>query len=135
MDKQALIESARELIGVPFVHEGRSLSGLDCYGLLIVLGTRHGIPVPIERGYGLRPSARHMRLRLEQYARRVPLAEIALADILHIKFANEPQHLALVSLVSPLMIIHADAVVGRVVEHRIDAEWRSKIRGVYRVPA
>lgn len=121
------------MLGTPFRHEGRSESGVDCYGLLIVLGKKHDIPVPIESGYGRRPSGLHMKRMLDLYANRVPRDAIGLADILHMKFEDEPQHLALVSSTDPLMVIHADATAGRVVEHRLDAEWRARIRGVYRV--
>ena len=133
MDRQALIESARAMIGTPFKHEGRSIRGVDCYGMFIVLGIEHGIPVPIETGYGKRPSGLHMKRMLELYANNVQRSEIQSGDILHIKFNDEPQHLALVSSTDPLMIIHADAIAGRVVEHRLDKEWMSKVRGAYRV--
>ena len=133
MDRQALIESARAMIGTPFKHEGRSIRGVDCYGMFIVLGIEHGIPVPIETGYGKRPSGLHMKRMLELYANKVQRSEIQSGDILHIKFNDEPQHLALVSSTDPLMIIHADAIAGRVVEHRLDKEWMSKVRGAYRV--
>ena len=133
MDKQKLIDAAREMVGVPFRHEGRSPSGVDCYGLLIVLGQRFGIDVPIEIGYGRRPSGRHMRMRLEEYSTPVHRDDISPGDILHIKYDQEPQHLAIVSNREPLRIIHADSIIGRVVEQGVDASMRNKIRGVYRV--
>ena len=133
MDKLKLIEEARTWIGVPYMHEGRSRTGVDCYGLLIVLAEKFCIDAPIEKGYGLRPSGRHMRLQLERYADPIERSALGIGDILHIKWAIEPQHLAIVSNVDPLRIIHADALVGRVVEHGVTDFWRHKIRGCYRI--
>lgn len=133
MDKQKLVDIARQWLGTPFRHEGRSATGVDCYGLLIVVAQQAGIDVPIESGYGKRPSGAHMRSRLLQYADPVPITDIQAGDILHIKFNAQPQHLAIVSSVAPLRIIHADAIAGRVVEHGLSDEWRAKVRGCYRV--
>lgn len=133
MDKLRLVNVARQWLGTPFRHEGRSAAGVDCYGLLIVVATETGLDIPIESGYGKRPSGSHMRKMLEQYATPVPISEMQLADILHVKFSDQPQHLAIVSGVAPLRIIHADAIAGRVVEHGLSDEWRSRVRGCYRV--
>ncbi len=35
-----------DLIGVPFVHGGRSRDGLDCYGVVLELFKRRGIALP-----------------------------------------------------------------------------------------
>lgn len=36
----------RELLGIPYVNGGRSLEGLDCYGLVRLLKQRQGIDIP-----------------------------------------------------------------------------------------
>ena len=133
MDRQTLIDAARELVGTPFLHEGRSPAGVDCYGLLIVLAQRFGLDIPIERGYGLRPSARHMREQLRANATPIAPGELLPGDLLHMKWGDQPQHLAIVSSVAPLRIIHADGIVGRVVEHGLTKPWRERVRGCYRV--
>lgn len=135
MDRQALVDSARALLGVPFRHEGRSPTGVDCYGLLIVVGRANGLDVPIETGYGLRPSGRHMRDQLRAYCDPIGLAEAQPGDILHLKWGREPQHLAIVSDVDPLRILHADGIIGRVVEHGLTGDWRESVRGAYRIKA
>ena len=50
-------------------------------------------------------------------------------DLLLMRFAGEPQHLA---VFTGETIIHAYQATGRVVEHSLDDKWRRRIVRVYR---
>jgi cell wall-associated NlpC family hydrolase len=133
LDRLRLVSAARDWLGVPYQHEGRSRTGVDCYGLLIVVAQETGFPCPVESGYGLRPSPRHIRNRLDVYAVRIRFDEISTGDVLWLKYGAQPMHFAIVSCTDPMRIIHSDSVAGKVVEHVLDERWQTMIRGAYRV--
>lgn len=128
------VAEARTWIGTPFLHQGRTRHGIDCAGVAIKCAHRLGISTFDIDGYSRVPSNGMMRRLLREHTEEIPLANIDIADLLHMAFATEPQHIVIVSSIDPVMIIHADSVVGRVVEHRLDGDWRSKVRGAYRIP-
>lgn len=133
MDKQRLVDIARAWLGVPWQHQGRTVNGIDCAGILIASVRQYGIPVEDIAGYSPVPSGFMMKRILLKYCKPISLSEIQVADILHMRFGSEPQHLALVSRVKPTYIIHADSIIGKVVEHILDSDWRSHCRGAYRL--
>jgi len=128
-----IVTAARSFVGVPYRHQGRTKNGLDCVGLLIVIAHGLGISDFDVSGYARNPSGNMMRRVLRHHTIQIDLSEINHGDILHMAFGKQPQHIAIVSNDFPIRIIHADAVVGSVVEHGLDAEWRSKVRGAYMV--
>lgn len=133
MNRQALVDTARRLVGTPYRDEGRSRTGVDCYGLLLVVAQAHGLAAPVEAGYGSRPSGLHMRRQLLAYCDPVPFAAVSPGDILHLRYGDQPQHLALVSAHDPLRIVHADSRLGRVVEQSLAGDAAARVRGCYRV--
>ena len=50
-------------------------------------------------------------------------------DVLWLSFAGEPRH---VGFATDIGLLHAWAKPGRVVEHRLDAAWRRRIRSAWR---
>lgn len=51
-------------------------------------------------------------------------------DILLMRFAGEPQHIA---LYTGATLIHSYASIRRVVEHRLDIKWARRIVQAYRI--
>ena len=43
MDKEEII---RKYLGIPYLHKGRSLTNLDCYGLIVLVYRDLGIEIP-----------------------------------------------------------------------------------------
>lgn len=138
-----VIACARRLIGVRFAHQGRTVSGLDCLGLLIVtaqtLGLRIGgvdaaaLDVP---HYGTRPDVLLLKEKLDTHLLPIARAEVREGDVVLLKIAGIPQHLGLISdypMQGELGMIHAYAPVRRVVEHRYDAHWRKDTYAAYRL--
>lgn len=135
MNAQLLINAARRWLDVPYQHQGRTRHGVDCLGLLVVLARELGVSDYDEAAYSRNPSGRHMRLMLD--AHLIPKDRrraFAVGDVLHMAAGIQPQHLAIVSGVNPLRVIHAHSEAGRVVEQRLDSLRLTKIRGVYRIP-
>jgi cell wall-associated NlpC family hydrolase len=75
--RQQILEAAHSLIGLPFVHQGRSAeTGVDCVGLLVVVARMVDYPdIKDIEGYRRIPSSTVIKETLAEN-----LDEIALAD-------------------------------------------------------
>lgn len=140
--RAAVVNEARLWLGTRWQHQGRIRGvGVDCIGLIGGVALAVGVPQAPAwaadescAGYGRKPDPAMLLLACQKYLLPVPRHEPpALADILVMSFADEPQHFALVSQ-TPDYIIHAYAKSRRVVEHRMDAEWRGRVVMVMRFP-
>jgi len=137
----ALIACARALLGVRFAHQGRSVQGLDCLGLVLVAAEQAGYRVDglkpsalDQQTYGARPDTQYLQARLEQHLQRVETFQRG--DLLLLNIEGRPQHLSLVSdypVEGQWGMIHAYAVARKVVEHRLDEQWQSAIAAIYRL--
>lgn len=129
MTADEVIDAARALLDVPFKHQGRSRSGLDCAGLIVHVAATLGLDYADHGGYsrspsnGLLESALDGQPCLERVARRQP------GDVLLMRFTGEPQHLG---IFTGETLIHSYANVGKVCEHRVDEAWARRIVRAYR---
>ena len=99
-----MIAAAREAVGTPFRHQGRTVGkGIDCAGLMV-----YAMSSALIRVHGI-PQA---------------------GDILLMRFDGDPCHLAICT--GPTMI-HAWAIVRKVCEHDFDREWQSRVVRIYRI--
>ncbi len=133
--RQQLIDAARDWLGVPFVHQGRSRRGVDCAGLVICVGREIGLLPPDYDVNGYRRSPDGTMLT-ECDRRLLAVGSLEDAHVAVMRFSEEPQHLAFVVPYrhGGLAVIHALQRSGSVVEHRIDALWRSRVVKSYRFP-
>lgn len=126
--------------GTPFVHQARRRGvGSDCIGLVGGIARDRGTPEglawaadPAMRAYGRIPSPRTLLAGVERYLDPIAASEARVGDIVLMRFADDPQHFALLSRDDPPYIIHASISAGAVVEHRLDDLWRSRIVRAYR---
>lgn len=125
------MKAARAYLGAPFLHQGRDRRGIDCGGLAICCAKDCRLSDFDIDGYGRVPSGRRMQRILSEQCTEIPISEALTADLYHMAFEDEPQHIAIIS--RPGYIIHADNMRG-VVEHILDDSWRYTIRGAYRLP-
>lgn len=126
----AVIAQARGYLGVPFRHQGRSRTGVDCAGLVICVACDLGLPIRDYRAYGRLPRGdtllRVLREQCTEY-RGDPLP----GSIALMRFERDPQHLAIIA--GPT-IIHSLSTSRKVVEHRLDTLWQSRIVGLFALP-
>ena len=123
----ALIVAARAYLGVPFVHQGRTRHGLDCIGLLVCAARDAGARIEDRADYPRDPNGRlpiELDRQFDAVDARIP------GDILLMRFAGEPQHIA---LYTGATLIHSYASIRRVVEHRLDIKWARRIVQTYRI--
>lgn len=131
--------AARAMLGAPYRHEGRSLNGLDCVGLLICCARTVGV-VPADfdvRGYPRRPRDHSLTKWLGSYCDRISTRRKAPGDV--VAFVGSERLPCHVGILLPAKghgaarprIIHASEEEGRVIEHdlttgRLIGCWRPK---------
>jgi NlpC/P60 family putative phage cell wall peptidase len=139
--REAIVAEARTWLGVPWRHQGwRRETGCDCVGLVRGVGHALGLidasdenPANVRFiGYSREPDPALMRAALALHLVPVERQATGPGDVLWLRFAGEPRHLAI--LADGETIIHALESVGRVVEHRLDARWAQRRIGSWRFP-
>lgn len=134
---ERIVCAARELLGVPFLHQGRDPAiGLDCVGVAIAAARACGVQVIDRLGYGRTPIGDEVgsgpsggllgaidEQPVLRRVRRTPRA----GDVLVLRFARLPQHVA---ICAGETMIHGWESVGRCVEHPLDAIWRRRVVAV-----
>jgi cell wall-associated NlpC family hydrolase len=139
MRAQDIVAAARETLGTRYAHQGRVAGlALDCAGVPVHVARTLGVPLTDYTRYGRLPVPAEMRAALDAHLTRVPTAQMQPGDVAWIRFEREPQHLAIVGdyVHGGLSLIHAYNASGlnRVVEHRLDDVWRSRIVAAWRYP-
>lgn len=140
MTRTDVVDDARLWLGTPYVHQASLRSkGSDCIGMPAGIardrGTAEGVAWAADRAmhnYGPLPNPRFLIDACERYLDRIPTASADFGDIVLMRFTQEPQHFAIIVATDPPYIVHASRSVGKVVEHRLDEVWRSRIRLAYR---
>lgn len=132
----AFIAEARAYVaeGVRFRHQGRSRRGVDCAGLLLASMAAIGRPIADLPAYGREPLGDGLRAMLvANLGEPVPKAGMRPGDVVLMKFRGEPSHVGLIGDYAHggCSLIHAYAMMKKVVEHRIDEEWSGYITEVF----
>lgn len=129
-----VVNAARSYLGTPFRHQGRLPGvGLDCAGTIVCALNHCGIAVRDVIGYGRIPSQGLFTKMVEEHCNRIKLEDVQVGDFMMFSFRDEPQHIAIVSNMEPMMIIHSYSGVGRVVENSVDYAWLKRLSGCYRL--
>ena len=127
IEASALIAEARKLKGVSWKHQGRSVAGVDCIGLMVLAASNLGLDLfgvcglRDRRNYARKPDPAMFAL-IEKHC--TPTTELVPGSLLLFRFYAEPhpRHLGLLSDSST--VIHAEAKTrGFVVEHGYRAHW------------
>lgn len=134
------IRRMRQLVavGAPFVHQGRSATGIDCVGALIYAIDYQGA-VP---AYPQDPVNGELERQLSGiFGQPVATAPVELADmrpgdVIAMQYAGPTRHVGMVcehaSIEGVLSMIHTDSILGKVTEHIIDERWLRRITKVWR---
>lgn len=134
-----IAERARELKGVPFLHQGRSKEGIDCIGFVA-----YAIDYPFDQIPAYPPDPINGELeRAMTAAFGLPNFIKPTADVLRegdlcaMQYKGPIRHVGIVlnhlTLPGELSLIHTDSMVGEVTECRLDAKWLRRIEKVWRL--
>lgn len=126
--RQEMVDIARSYLGVPFVHLGRSKKGVDCVGLLYVAFNPF-LNIPDPQDYGKSVLTIKSFSKVREYAHRITIDEVEPADIVLMSNNKNSAHYG---LVTGNTVIHADQLMGRVVEHNLKSliDGKSRRRAV-----
>ncbi len=131
-DKKIFL-TARSCVGSPFRHQGRNPAfGLDCVGLIVYVAKSVGLAAFDHLDYKRIP----VREAISSHAHSAGFIQRSKSDmqpgnIIILKFGKYLEHAA---ILSDRGIIHACEKYGRVVEHGLNDEWRSRIISVHSFP-
>ena len=124
------------MIGVPFVHQGRSGAGVDCIGLGVVCAKGAGFNIDDRTDYPRQPDGQLIPA-VSTHCHQVSgiykpgdESNWLPGDVLAMRFKKDPQHLA---IWTGETVIHCFEGVGKVVEHNLDDKWKRRIHSVWRL--
>lgn len=117
-----VVEIAKSLKGVKWVHQGRTRDGLDCAGLVAFVGHEIGSfnmkDVPSD--YPRRPDGTFVSV-FSKFLGRKSMKDMQKGDIVIFSQANHPCHCGIVSeLRGEKSVIHAHAKRGKVIEESFE---------------
>jgi cell wall-associated NlpC family hydrolase len=129
-----VLAEARALLGTPWRHLGRSETGIDCIGLVLVAAARVGIVLPDPAPYTREPSGQTLRQGMASVLDHVPLAEVEPGDVLVMNLGLYAGHVGLYA-VHPTYgapaVVHAYLPRKRVVEELLE-QHRAAVTGAFR---
>jgi cell wall-associated NlpC family hydrolase len=131
-----VVAEARRWLGVPFAHQGRAREGVDCAGLVFVVGWALGLTLEDVRAYSARPDGVSMKRNCDAMMNPIGFDQVRPGDVLLFRNgANQPQHLGIVGdhPSGGQSLIHAWERNKRVVEQRLDAVWLRLAVSAYRL--
>lgn len=126
IERKDIVQAARKYLGVRYLHQGRSPAGLDCLGLLVLTAKDLNYKSEDSVDYAKIPDGKILRAGIERNLEKS--SGLQLGNVLLMKFESNPQHLA---ILTDIGIIHSYAYVRKVVEHRLDSVWKSRIVAEY----
>ncbi|MBI4384129.1 MAG: C40 family peptidase [Nitrospinae bacterium] len=125
MTRSEIVRKAREYLGTPFHHQGRTKGrGVDCVGLVVCVLRELGPEIDDCRTYPQTPDSGLLLNKLRQHLEEIPIDRAVSGDVYLMTIMGYPQHVA---FLTDIGIIHTHQQVGRVVETGLDHAWRRRI--------
>lgn len=123
---------AKQWLGVPFLHQGRSRHGVDCIGFVAAMCQELGLPVflnNLPHNYSRSPQA-----LLEDGLRMLskPCA-LDTGTLILIKWPLS-KHASHVAIYTGNSMIHCYEASGKVVEHGYTTPWPERTASIWKVP-
>lgn len=129
-----VVRAAREWLDVPYHHQGRVRSGVDCVGLVVVVGRALGVFADNfdYTRYGRSPTGALEQI-LDQHLQ--PLPGPVPGAVVSIRWWKSAHHLGVVGEhAGRLTLIHSHHAARRVVEHTLDGRWQARVVSSYAYP-
>lgn len=128
--RKKIIESARAYLDVKWRHQGRSRHGVDCAGLVLLVGKAHGyLPQDLDViGYARRPNKFTFLEPFRKNMDEKPLDQAKTGDVLIFADGPYPCHTGFqTEKYGEVYFLHAYAGLRRVLEQPLDDMWRGKL--------
>jgi cell wall-associated NlpC family hydrolase len=130
INREDVIAEARKWIGTRWVHQGRTEHGIDCAGLVILVGQALGLPAEDMLGYRRSPDGVLFRNHIFSQTTFEPQPRPGSIGLF--REARFPTHTGIFATdeTGHLTLIHAYMPYGKVMEERFIHEWPEKIVAV-----
>jgi cell wall-associated NlpC family hydrolase len=130
INREDVIAEARKWIGTRWRHQGRSQMGVDCAGLVVLVGQTLGLPATDMLGYRRSPDG--VLFRQHIVSQTTFEAQPRAGSIGLFREARFPTHTGIFATDEDghLTLIHAYLPHGKVVEERFIHEWPEKLVAV-----
>ena len=131
----AFVAAARSFVGVPWRHLGRSHTGVDCIGLVLLAAREVGVDLPDPVPYAREPQGTRLLEGILAHAERIATPEPG--DVLLFRMGLYGGHVGIASVHPAWGVpacLHAYAPRRQVVEQPMDAELRAALIGAFRLP-
>lgn len=127
-------QEALSWIGTPWKHQGRSRRGVDCCGLVVVVGQQLGLDVEDVTGYNRRASNYDFLDIFRKQGIEVPLDQIRVGDVVCFTDRQYPCHCGImVNFKGAGYFVHSHALHRRVILGSLSMpEWRQKLTHAFR---
>ena len=133
MTREEIVAEARSWLGTKWLHQGRLKGkGVDCIGLVymtaVSLGMVRDVVLP---PYERRVTDNVMLMLCNKHLLR--RSTPAAACVVTMRFEGEARHMGILADYphGGFSIIHSYAVARKVIEHRLDSLWQSRITGYF----
>ncbi len=126
---------AGHYIGLPFLEHGRSIRGLDCWGLVrLVLHEQFDVCLPsyireYTHTYHKRDIGRLIRHESRKWS-LVPAGQEQCGDVVVLRMRGEPMHVGLI--LGDQHMMHIERHVNSAIETYTGARWKRRVIGFYR---
>lgn len=135
-DAAAVVAQARTWVGVPFRHQGRARTGVDCWGFpVMVLRALGALPDGFDRAdYPRHPHGDEIERTLSRYCTKLP-APVPGA-LIAVRWSRQVAHVAVLTDTDTLIHCYERAPGGgAVIEHGFRGMWRGRLyAGAWALP-
>jgi cell wall-associated NlpC family hydrolase len=129
----AIVAEARAWLGVPWRHQGRSRSGIDCVGLVVRVAQALLLSDYDSAGYGRRAQGQGFVEHFRSNMDGVAIPEAGPGDVLVFADRAYPCHCGfLTQRLGQPHLLHAHALRRQVIEEPYAGEWPFKIKFAFR---
>lgn len=139
IDRHAILATLDTLLGVPFLHQGRTHAGLDCLGVVMFVAQAHGVPLQDMQGYAAATDSVLLTQECQRQLIEIPVSEAVPADL--VQWADltgplsPPCNLAFLGWRNGhVTMVHAWLKMGCVCEHDLSRPWPQMVKRAYSLP-
>lgn len=130
MDRDEIVAEGRRYLaaGTRWSHQGRTIKGVDCIGLVCVVGTAFGIEYEDRQGYSRNPDGTFVDHILRYMVYRNPQT-IEKGCVVVLRDHINPCHVGIITeRYGRFYLLHSSVGKKRVVEEEWTEQWRSRVR-------
>jgi cell wall-associated NlpC family hydrolase len=117
MTREQVVAEARQWVGVPWLHQGRSHAGVDCVGLVVLVAASFGLVADDRTDYARNPNSAALLAHLRRQLVRVAPTANHIGVVGIFRQSNRACHVGIISWRdNALHLVHAAAARKRVEE-------------------